>query len=147
MSAVRGKRGQAFLRDLAAALDAMETKELFPNDFETPDGEYCALGALGKHKGIRTDDLGGEDECEPVGVAFRFDIAPALAAEVMYLNDEGLVPESEMKPVLVCGPMREFRPYWERHLRWVSVSHNNVPVRRWHAMREWVRRKLRGGED
>jgi hypothetical protein len=39
VSAIRGKRGQALLRDLLAALDAMPDKRLYPNNFATAEGE------------------------------------------------------------------------------------------------------------
>lgn len=40
-SAIRGKRGQAFLRDLLAALDAMPEKRLIAGTFERDDGDMC----------------------------------------------------------------------------------------------------------
>lgn len=43
-SAIRGKRGQAFLRELVAALDAMPEKRLIANDLEQA-GNVCAIAA------------------------------------------------------------------------------------------------------
>ena len=83
-SAIRGKRGQQFLVDLAAALDAMPDKRLIAGALEY-DGEYCALGALGEARGLPVDKLDPEDSRQ---VAVAFDIADALAREVMYRNDE-----------------------------------------------------------
>ncbi len=40
-SAIRGRRGQAVLRDLLAALDAMPEKALVASELETPQGEVC----------------------------------------------------------------------------------------------------------
>lgn len=37
-SAIRGKRGQKLLRDLAAALDAMPVKALIADELQTEDG-------------------------------------------------------------------------------------------------------------
>ena len=51
-SATRGKRGQRFFRDLAAALDAMPIKRLVSGTLETDEGEVCALGCLAKAKGV-----------------------------------------------------------------------------------------------
>ena len=83
--ATRGKRGQQFLRDLLAALDAMPDKRLIRDDLETEEGEVCAIGALGKARGI---DMKALDPEEPETVAATFNIAQQLAREVAYMNDE-----------------------------------------------------------
>lgn len=44
-SAIRGKRGQAFLREMLEALDALPRKSLSANSF-TKGGEICALGSV-----------------------------------------------------------------------------------------------------
>ena len=84
-SATRGKRGQAFFRDLLTALDAMPEKRLIANELETEDGAVCAIGALGKARGIPMRDLDPENSAAVSGV---FDIAEPLAQEVVYMNDE-----------------------------------------------------------
>ena len=43
-SAIRGKRGQAFLNEMVTALDAMQEKRLVSGLLETGDGDCCALG-------------------------------------------------------------------------------------------------------
>jgi hypothetical protein len=83
-SAIRGRRGQAFLRDLLATLDAMPEKKLIEGELETPDG-VCALGALGRARGIEMKGLDPEDAEH---VAAVFGVAPALAREIVYENDE-----------------------------------------------------------
>lgn len=85
-SALRGARGQAFLRELAAALDAMENKRLIREDLEY-SGEVCALGALGRARGLDMSKIDSEYREQ---VASSFGIAEALAAEVMYINDDFL---------------------------------------------------------
>lgn len=85
-SAIRGRRGQALLRELLTALDAMPEKRLTANALERPDGEVCALGAVGKARGI---DMSKLDPEESDGVASAFGIAGALAREIAYQNDEG----------------------------------------------------------
>ena len=82
-SAIRGKRGQALLRDLAAALDAMPNKRLIAEYLEYGT-EVCALGALGRARGIDMSEL---DPYMREEIAETFDIAGALAAEIAYLND------------------------------------------------------------
>lgn len=83
-SAMRGMRGQKLLGDLVAALDAMPVKRLIAWSLET-DGEVCALGACGRSRGIDVSKLDPE---EPSQVAKAFNIAPALAQEIVYMNDE-----------------------------------------------------------
>lgn len=140
--AIEGKRGQALLRDLAAALDAMADKRLYPGNFATPDGEYCTLGVLGANRGTRMDDLGDEDYCDTDLVGERFGIAPAMAAEIMYLNDE-FVDTWKWVDVEICGPMRRNYPDWGRHTRSVSVHNDSHPQERWKRMREWVSKNLK----
>lgn len=86
-SAIRGKRGQEFLRKLVTALDAMPEKRLIAGELEM-DGEVCAMGCVGRMQGI---DMSNIDPTEPVEVADAFEIAPALAQEIAYINDEGCV--------------------------------------------------------
>ncbi len=145
-SALRGSRGQALLRDLAAAMDAMEDKRLYRGSFATADGEFCALGVLGAARGTKVDDLGDEEDgCEPAMVGQRFGISSAMAAEIMYLNDEWLVDEYEWRDVVICGPMPpyHFPPYGhKRHERCVRVLREDAPEQRWKRMREWVQKQL-----
>jgi hypothetical protein len=84
-SAIRGKRGQAFLGEMRAALDAIPDKRLVANELEV-GGEVCAIGAVGKVRGLDMTDL---DPDEPEEVAQVFGIPRALASEVVYENDEG----------------------------------------------------------
>lgn len=93
-SALRGKRGQAFLRELRDALDAMPVKELISGELEA-NGCHCALGVVGASRGI---DMTTIDPYERHIVAERFDVAEAMAAEIMYINDEsGYGPDAPAK--------------------------------------------------
>lgn len=85
-SAIRGKRGQAALKELAAAMDAMPNKRLIEDEL-VRDGEYCTLGVLGAARQIRMDDLSPYDA---ETIADRFYLSPALVREIEYLNDEGI---------------------------------------------------------
>lgn len=87
-SALRGRRGQQFLRELVNALEALPERKLVEGEFEV-SGSYCALGALGRLRGFDLSDLDPEDAPR---VAERFDIAESLAREVVYINDEHLQP-------------------------------------------------------
>lgn len=83
-SAIKGKRGQAFLREMLTALDAMPEKRLVDGVLEE-SGQVCALGAVGKARGL---DMSNLDPHDRETVAGTFGIADALGAEIMYENDE-----------------------------------------------------------
>lgn len=85
-SAIRGKRGQAFLREMLVALNAVQEKGLVTNELITATGEVCALGAVAVARGLDVKEIDPEDR---ETVAAKFEIAPALACEIMFLNDEG----------------------------------------------------------
>jgi hypothetical protein len=98
-SAIRGRRGQRLLVDLVKALDALPAKRLITEELES-EGEVCALGAVGRLRGVDMSRLDPED---PDAVAGAFDIATQLAREVTYINDEegfrGETPEERFKRV------------------------------------------------
>lgn len=133
-SALRGKRGQAFLKELIAALDAMPEKELIGDSLVTADGQYCALGVVGAARGI---DLNKLDPDDPYQVAKAFGIAQAMAQEIVYENDEYL-NDYEWVRVTLCGPIRP----WEYHERSVSVLRKHVARDRWKHMRDWAESNL-----
>ena len=144
-SAIRGERGQALLRELIEALDAMPDKRLYAGSFATADGEFCTLGVVGARRGTKMDDLGDEDDCDPREVAKRFSIAPALASEIMYLNDEWVADEWEFVDVEICGPMRPHYPEWGQHTRRARVHNPRAAEQRWHGMRRWAEENLKKG--
>lgn len=85
-SAFKGKRGQAFLREMLAALDALPEKKLISHDLIQADGCVCALGAVGKARGLDMSRIDPEDHD---GVSGKFGVAHAMACEIMFYNDEG----------------------------------------------------------
>ena len=134
-SAMRGKRGQAFLREALAALDAMPDKRLVREhlvfdgfqprwrdgdevivggDVLTdrtgaimPMGSVCLLGAVGQSRGM---DMSKLDPDDMETVAPTFGIADAMAREIVYWNDEGGL----------YGETPEHR--WQRMREWVASS-------------------------
>lgn len=82
-SAIGGKRGQAFLREMLAALDALPTKRLIAHELEE-DGEVCAIGSVGKARGMQMAEI---DPSDNEKIADVFSIAPALVKEIEYEND------------------------------------------------------------
>jgi hypothetical protein len=84
-SAIRGRRGQAFLREMRDALDAMPEKKLVRHELVTPEGQVCAMGAVCAARGLDVNDV---DPYEPDDVADLLGIAPAMVAEIAFMNDE-----------------------------------------------------------
>lgn len=96
-SAIKGRRGQAFLKEMLAAMDALPVKRLVANELEAPDlvpcshwglfeaHSVCAIGAVGKARGVDMSKLDPEDYST---VAGKFGIATAMAQEIVYVNDE-----------------------------------------------------------
>jgi len=114
--ALTGKRGQALLRRIVAALDAMPVKELERDTFGGKNsGCMCAFGALAVHEGIDVADLEPlDDEGDPVEadiLAARFGCAEALAREIMWTNDT-----APIHGLSVMGP--RLPPNLERQRRW-----------------------------
>jgi hypothetical protein len=107
-SAIRGKKGQAFLRELRDAMDAMPEKRLISEELVTADGDCCALGCVAKARGL---DVSKVDPEEPDVVAGVFGITEVLACEVAYQNDEAYPAYH-----VACTP--ELR--WKAVRRWLD---------------------------
>lgn len=95
LSALRGKRGQAFFKELLEALDAMPDKALAAHSF-TRGGEVCALGSVALKRGIDVSEFeppqgddSWDDEIDHDALGAKFGIATVMAREIMYENDEG----------------------------------------------------------
>lgn len=103
--AMTGYRGQAFLKKLGAALDAMPIKRLITNEIANDNGEVCALGSVDPQAKVDPEDR--------QAVAAHFNIAPAMAAEIVYMNDE---------------------------YDWRTAG--ETPEQRWTRMRAWVENQI-----
>jgi hypothetical protein len=86
-SAIRGQRGQAFLRELLAALDAMPDKKLVRMEFEQ-EGCYCTLGVIAARRGVDLAAFDPDDSEVGEQIGDALGIAHQLAREIMYENDE-----------------------------------------------------------
>lgn len=97
-AAINGKRGQALLKEMEAALLALPKKELCCGFVDPEKGQVCALGAVALKrkldKGLEftaaIDEMAKEF---PEGtmaneVNEEFGIAEAMAQEITYINDE-----------------------------------------------------------
>ena len=102
-SAIRGKRGQAFLREALAALDALPEPELVAGDLRR-DGAVCTLGAVGVARGTPMETVDPDDH---EAVAALFGLPHAMACEIMWMNDE-----AEWRQETPRGR-------WERMRRWI----------------------------
>ena len=109
---IKGKRGQAFLREMAKALDEMPEKKLIKNDLITESGMVCAIGAVFKARGL---DLEGVDPDDPESVAQAVGISCSLAAEIEYVNDAGY---------------------------FYSPGRDETLEERWSRMREWIQEQI-----
>lgn len=83
-SAIRGSRGQAFLTEMLAAMDALPEPKLVQGDLEA-DGMVCAIGSVGRARNI---DMSKVDPEDYEAVARLFGISRALAQEIMWMNDD-----------------------------------------------------------
>jgi hypothetical protein len=121
-SAMRGKKGQAFLRELRDALDAMPAKRLIARDLivrkevagadgeaPQPHVEACSLGVVALARGIDDSKI---DPYDHDSIHAPFGIANALAREIIYENDES----------------------WPRP---------KTPEERWRKMRWWVEENIK----
>lgn len=102
-SAIRGKRGQKFLVDLLAALDALPQKSLIADELQE-EGQVCAIGALGLSRGLDMSKIDPEDADQ---VAAAFNISPCLAQEIEFENDEYSRNESQEER-------------WQRMRNWIA---------------------------
>ena len=114
--AVNGKRGQAFLKELLAAMDALDDKELIRGEIIDHEGSVCALGAVAVARGIE-DDAKKIDPEESEDVATMFGIARSLACEIQYMNDE----------------------------HWEIFRDEITPAKRFQNMRNWVKGLINDG--
>ena len=113
-SAIKGKRGQSFLIELAAAMDAMPAKRLVTEELQA-DGEYCTLGVVGAARNL---DMSVLDPDDAEVVADKSGLAAAMVREIVYENDE------------------RYGDY-----KWVDGERKYVresPEERWIRMRKWV---------
>lgn len=102
-SAMRGKRGQAFLQEMLEAMAALPLPRLIRDDLAAADrvsfshwglieaDSVCAIGAVGKARGIDMTELDPEDY---EAVAAKFNIPTVLAQEIVYMNDEAFWRET-----------------------------------------------------
>jgi hypothetical protein len=118
-NAIVGGRGQRLLRRLRDALYAMPDKRLIAGAIKDESGQVCAFGALDPNAPSPASPDEWDDDLEHAGdLAKHFGIARALAAEIVYMNDE-------------WGSWR---------------MQDETPEARWVRMRRWVDEQIRRDE-
>ena len=110
-SAMRGKRGQKFFRDLISALDTLPQQRLVSSTLKDTEGEVCALGALCAQRGIDVGASEDEYDFDADWTAEQLDIATQLVQETVHENDEGAWQETP-------------EDRWKRMRRWAERNLN-----------------------
>ena len=82
--AIKGKRGQAFLKEMLLAMDAMPVKRL-EDYILSDDTGCCAMGAVAESRGLNVSNIDPEDR---FAVAAILGIAASMVQELAYYNDE-----------------------------------------------------------
>lgn len=131
---IKGRKGQAALRELEAALLALPEKRLIADKLEDDEGRVCAIGALAKAKGV-TPKADPDYEMEEVGV--ELGMPRMVAWKVVAENDVTLdkvwnVAEGPLAP--------NDYPYQGGLLLIRDVT----PEERYEKMLAWVQEQLNG---
>ncbi len=155
LSAMRGKRGQAFLREMLKALDALPAPRLVAGVLQqgewsedgdsivpVKDGDVCAFGAVGRFRGVEMPAhlpaiLDENDDEEIVGeVQSLFGMPDAMSREIMHVNDE-------------CGCGRKVPLPNVRRGDWDSWGYDwlpETPEERFARVRRWVLKHIHKGD-
>lgn len=102
-------RGQAFLRELAAEMDAMPDKALIEEELIDEEGNCCTLGVAWKARGLPPSRW---DPTECDGIAQDLGIDECIVREIAYMND-GFSETPEQR--------------WKRMRAWVEQRINQRP--------------------
>jgi hypothetical protein len=98
-SAIRGQRGQVFLKEMLTALDSLPEKKLISGFVKTEQGEVCALGSVLAKRNADTSKIEQafkedfdedyiDEEWLTDELSGLLNISGALVREIEYINDE-----------------------------------------------------------
>lgn len=147
-SAIRGRRGQRFLRELRDALDALPEPKLCYHELQRQDGACCAIGALGRARGIDMTEMDPEDATESGELAEMFDIANQLVREVEFENDDWGIVQWYPAPVyeervMVGQKKNDSGELVNRDGLTKAEFEDRADRKRWSRMRQWVDEQIR----
>jgi hypothetical protein len=131
-SAMRGKRGQAALREIAAAMDAMPEKTLTANELEA-DGEFCTVGVLMHARGLdrKTFDIDDYD-----AIAAALGVNAKIVQEIEFANDQSYQPRHWVE---VEGPPAPRHGWWSPgETVEAYVDNPEAGAHLWQSMREFI---------
>ncbi len=130
---LKGKAGQAALRELEAALLALPDKRLTSGVYKDEDGCVCPLAALAKYKGVADADLQADPEYDMEQVGVELGVPRLAAWKIVELNDLQL---SGTTLIFGEGPYR-----WpsEQPYAYVPIT----PEQRYERVLQWVQEQLR----
>ena len=90
----------------------MPEKRLIAGELVTKEGECCTMGVICKARGIDVSKVDYEDRGQVAGL---FKIAPALAQEIAYQNDDDFGYEGD-------GEDETPEARWVRMRKWVAAQ-------------------------
>ena len=147
---LRGKRGQAALKRLDAALLAMPEKALRSGKLVAHDGSVCAIGALARAEGKLPEPeplYGGEEEDDLDDTADwatdNLDIPKLVAWKVVAQNDF----HNDTVWELAEGPLRQWEavyrgPNRDPNVRGIAIIRPMTNEERYNKMLAWVQSQI-----
>lgn len=132
-----GKRGQEFFKSLASALEGLPEKRLVPNELETETGAVCALGALGKVRGIELAKLDPDDV---KSVAAKFRISETLVREVTHANDDEFEHYTKYIPLHWVATAEDRDRWWRAPEKFSRIP--ETPEERYERVLDWARSQI-----
>lgn len=130
---LHGKKGQAALRELEAALIALPTKRLIAGKL-VEQGDVCAIGALALHKGATEEVLEHHDDEYMEGVGMEYGLPKLVAWKVVEAND---IEFDYYVDTWAPGPAQ-----WVHGSPGYRLRVPMTPEQRYTAMLGWVRSML-----
>jgi len=125
-----GRKGQAALRELEAALVALPNKRLIADEFENEEG-ICPLAAVAKYRGLTRSDIKADPESEMEEVGVELGMPRLVAWKIVELND--IIIDGHYADTV--GPVRYggWRP---------RVFIPAMPEERYEKVLSWVRSRI-----
>ena len=96
-STINGKKGQAFLKELLATLEAMPEKKLIAKELQNAEGQVCAIGSVMVSRGLDTQQFDIDDF---TGIAEALGINQKIIQEIEWENDQDAIKSwAELKNI------------------------------------------------